>query len=224
MPNENQVALSGLKMPELKELEDKVRRGLASFVEVGKSLQLIEDKRGYILRGYKDFAAYCEGEFHFSLRQGQRLMLAAQTAVKVEKAIGEAPRNEASARVLNPIATEPKLLERVKKELEKKKLNVATATAEVLQEVVDKVRPKTESMFAEERPKPPAVIAGLSDVCPVCKRAPNLYHNKGDHWMCGACNASVRIGALSLEIAICKECKAPIVGDAGFCAKCGTVQ
>ena len=229
-----QGALPGLKMPELEKLEDKVRKGLGSFVEVGKSLQQIEEKHGYALRGYKDFPAYCEGEFHFSLRQGQRLMLAADTAQKVEKAIGEAPRNEATARVLNPIASEPKLLERVKKELEKKKLTVASVTAEKLQEVVDKIKPQTKSMFedgakdtkaAKERESAKAVVAaGLSDVCPGCGNVPKDYCHIGDTWHCGSCNAIVRVSALPFEIATCIDCSAVLLDESGICRRCGSVQ
>jgi hypothetical protein len=220
-----QSELPGLKLPDLEKLEDRVRKGLASFVDVGRALQQIEEKRGYLLRDYKDFTAYCEGEFHFSLRQGQRLMLAAETAQKVQKALGEMPRNEASARVLNPIAGDPKLLGKLKDRLAAQKLNVATATAEKLQEVVEKIKPKTAPMF-DDKPRPIAAIAGLSDVCPACGKVPGAYTHDVDvdAWKCGSCHATVRVGALPLEIAVCKECGAPMIGDSGICERCGAVQ
>lgn len=221
----NQMALPGIKMPELEKLEDRVRKGLASFVETGRALQQIEEKRGYILRGYKDFAAYCEGEFHFSLRQGQRLMIAAETAQKVEKAIGESPRNEATARVLTQVASEPKLLEKVKKELEKKKLSVATATAEKLQEVVDRIKPQTRALFAGDKPKPAPITAAatLTDQCPKCAATPDTYTHKGDGWKCGACYAPVMLGVSPLSAERCPDCNAILTANATYCGKCGSV-
>lgn len=231
MPNAltKQAELPGLKMPDLEKLEDKVRRGLASFVEVGKSLQQIEAKRGYLLRDYKDFPSYCEGEFHFSLRQGQRLMLAADTAQKVEKAIGEAPRNEASARVLTQVASDPKLLTKLKEKLEKQKLSVATATAEKLQEVVDKIKPQTKSMFASDQPSAAEraaapILKSLNDACPSCKVVPPRYTHLSDGWHCGECDAPVRVSAVAIEIAQCTECGKPIVDNSPVCRNCGALQ
>lgn len=224
MTNAQQTEMATLKMPELERLEERVRKGMTAFMDVGHALMEIQERRGYLLRGSKTMEEYCEKEFHFSLRQGQRLMIAAETAKKVQKAIGEMPRNEASARVLNPIAGDPKLLGKLKERLEKQKLTVATATAEKLQEIVDRVKPKTTSMFADDKPKPPAAIAGLSDTCPNCKEVPSSYVHKGTAWQCGGCGKAVNVAAMPLVIATCKECQAPIVGDAGYCAKCGTVQ
>ncbi|CAG0991934.1 hypothetical protein ANRL3_02834 [Anaerolineae bacterium] len=221
-----QEMLPGMKMPELEKLERRVNVGLASFIDTGRALMEIQEKKGYLLRGCKTMEEYCEKQFHFSLRQGQRIMIAAETAQKVEKVLGEAPRNEATARVLNPIASEPKLIEKVKKELEKKKLTVATATAEKLQEVVDKIKPQTKPMFDDTnaKPKPPAAIAGFSDVCPNCKRVPSTYVQKGTAWQCGGCGKAVRVGALPLEIAVCNDCGAPLLDESGICRKCGCVQ
>lgn len=173
-----QAALPGMKMPELEKLETRVNKGLGAFMDVGRALMEIQEKKRYLLRGCKDMETYCDRQFHFSLRQGQRLMLAAETAQKVEKAIGEAPRNEATARVLNPIANEPKLIEKVKRELEKKKLTVATATAEKLQEVVDRIKPQTKPMFDDPKPKPPsAKPRSASARCPSrSRRARNATH------------------------------------------------
>jgi hypothetical protein len=141
----------------------------------------------------------------------------------VQKALGEMPRNEASARVLNPIAGDPKLLGKLKDRLAAQKLNVATATAEKLQEVVDKIKPKTAPMF-DDKARPVAAIAGLSDVCPVCGKVPSAYNQYEHVWRCGDCGKPVRIGALPLEIAVCRECQAPIIGESGICEKCGSVQ
>ena len=225
---DTQLAL--LKMTDLEKLEDKVRRGLASFVETGRALQQIEEKRGYILRNYATFAEYCEGEFHFSLRQGQRLMIAADTAAKVEKVVGEAPRNEASARVLNPIANEPKLVEKVAAQLKKSGKTIATATAEKLQEVVDKIKPQTKPMFEDAKAEQARASAkavasvGLSDQCPKCGKTPSSYQHEKGGWWCGDCHAMVRVGALPIEIAVCTDCGAALLDDSGFCRKCGAIQ
>lgn len=213
---------------ELDKLEGRIREGLKTFRQVGEDLMQIRERHGYALRGYPDFPTYCEKEFGFGKRQGERLMLAAETAQKVEKLIGEAPRNESSARVLTGVAKDPKLLTKLKERLDKQKLSVATATAEKLQEVVDKITPHTKAMFddgptpAEKAAAP--ILKSLTDACPSCKRVPGSYVHGDQGWHCGDCNAGVRVSAVPIEIVLCRECKAPLLGDAGYCVKCGSVQ
>jgi hypothetical protein len=206
--------------------EDKIKKGLASFFEVGQSLQRIKDANGFKLRGFDTFDAYCQKTFSFSERNGYRLIAAADTAKKVEKAVGEMPRNEASARVLKEVVHDPKLIERVNEKLKRAGQTMATATAERLQEIVDKVKPQTRPMFEEPKAPPKPVLPTLSDTCPICHQQPFNYARHEDGWHCGiaACNALVMVGVIPANAQACPECGAAILTtNAEFCETCGCI-
>jgi acetylornithine deacetylase/succinyl-diaminopimelate desuccinylase-like protein len=149
---------------ELDALEAKVRTGLSSFVEVGNVLLEIRDRGGYQRRGYKTFEAYCEREFGITDRHGRRLIVGAETAHKVELALGpgHTPKNEGVARELEKVADDPVVLGKVQARLSKmgkggKALSIATATAEKVAEVVAAVTGRTRPAKAEKAkpaPKP----------------------------------------------------------------------
>lgn len=77
-----------LTMFDLEKLEKRIADGLAKFVEVGQALAEIQNREGYKLRGCKTMEEYCEKQFGFSLRHGQRLIAAADTAEKVKQITG----------------------------------------------------------------------------------------------------------------------------------------
>ena len=210
---------------QLATLEDKVRKGLASFIEVGQALQRIKEANGFKIRGFKTFDEYCQAQFAFSERNGYRLIAAAQTAKKVEEATGEAPRNEASARVLKDVVHDPKLIEKVNDRLKRTGATIATATAEKLQEVVDKVKPKTRPMFDGPKPEPKPVMPELKDICPKCNTTPASYFHLSDGWHCGTenCNALVMLGVIAADVRACPECGAALIGNDDFCTQCGAI-
>jgi ribosomal protein S27AE len=207
----------------LTDLEGRIRKGLESFVEVGNALAEIKARNGFMLRGAKTFDEYCSKTFGFSERNGYRLIAAAETAKAVEKAVGEAPRNEASARVLKEVAHDPKLIERVNERLKKAGQTVATATAEKIQEVVDKVKPQTKPMF--EQPKEPAKpkLPELRDTCPMCNVTPASYVHGDDGWKCGTCGTAVLVGVIAMDVKACPDCGAALIGSVDFCQNCGVV-
>ncbi len=203
--------------------EDKIRRGMASFIEVGQALQKIKDANGFKLRKFKTFDEYCQATFSFSERNGYRMITAAQTAKKVEAAVGETPRNEASARVLREVVHDPKLIQRVNDNLKKAKLTIATATAEKLQEVVNKVKPQTRPMFEEKKEEPKPVMPELKDICPACQATPEVYRKVTEGWTCGRCGAAVLIGVIAASAKACPECGHALIGSADFCEHCGCI-
>lgn len=79
--------LSLLSEDELTRLENKVREGLKSFVEVGNALLRIQQNKGYALRGYKTFESYCLKEFGFTDRHGRR-MAAAHALAMLDSFLG----------------------------------------------------------------------------------------------------------------------------------------
>ena len=210
----------------LTELESQVRRGLDSFVQVGNALAEIKNRNGFMLRECKTFDEYCAKTFGFSERNGYRMIAAAETAKKVEEAVGERPRNEASARVLKEISHDPKLIERVNDRLKKAGQSVATATAEKIQEVVDKVKPQTKQMFEKPKEEKKPAMPMISDTCPKCGVTPDSYFHISDGWHCGAenCGALVMVGVIAADAKACPECGAAILNaGAEFCEACGVV-
>lgn len=213
---------------QLTTLEDKVRRGLASFIEVGTSLQRIKDTNGFRLRGFEDFNAYCEQTFGFSASNGYKMIAAAESAKKVEKATGEKPRTAEAARVLGKVTHDPKLVEKVQDKLRKAGESIATATVEKIEEIVEAVRPKTKPMFPEPPKKePPApAVPTLSDTCPVCHQQPFTYTRHDDGWHCGipTCNAPVMVGVIPAAAQACPSCGAALLNSsAEFCEVCGVI-
>lgn len=205
--------------------EDKIKKGLNSFLEVGLSLQKIKEANGFKLRGFDTFDAYCQATFSFSERNGYRMIAAAETAKKVEKAVGEMPRNEASARVLREVVHDPKLVEKVNDRLKRAGQTIATATAEKIAEVVDKVKPKTRPMFEELKADPKPKFPELKDVCPKHGGVPDSYFHLSDGWHCGAegCGAPVMIGVIAVDVKACPECGAALIGGDEFCGQCGAL-
>jgi hypothetical protein len=76
-PKAGSAKLSKAEQDLLSNLEEKVKNGLHSFVEVGNALNKINDDRLY--RGVeKTFEKYCANKWGFSRQHGHRLMKAAQ--------------------------------------------------------------------------------------------------------------------------------------------------
>jgi hypothetical protein len=63
---------------ELERLEDIIERGMNAFLEVGQALLTIRDGEKYRAAGYSSFEDYVEGRWDISVRQGRRLMAAAE--------------------------------------------------------------------------------------------------------------------------------------------------
>ncbi len=224
-----QLSLPGMSLPELKQLEAEIHAGMKGFMKVGHALQKIEKQRGYLLKNYKSFGDYCEGEFHFSLRHGERLMLAAQTAETVKRVTGQVPQNEAVARVLTTVAKDESTLKKVAAQLKTKGQSITTATAEKVAEVVERVQGKAKSNGRDAAGKPSPIekataplLGALSDACPGCKAVPTAYQHTVGGWECADCHTAVRVNAAPLEIAVCKECGKPVAGE--YCTNCGAIQ
>lgn len=199
-----------LTLFDLEQLETRVRTGLAAFIDTGTALMEIQQREGFRLKGYESMESYCEAEFGFSLRHGQRLIQAAQVAQKVEQITGVAPRNEAAAREIGRVAYSPqadKLLPKVEKELGRQGKSIATATAEVIAKVVERVvspkKPASEQQqqqLVEEMPEePPALASTLTDFCPSCGSIPESYTHRNDGWHCSDCDAPVTIGVIATK-------------------------
>lgn len=129
-------------LADLERVEGAIRKGLDGFLAVGNLLASVRECRAYRLRGCATFEDYCEEHLGFSLRYGQRLIQAAKTAAAAQQALGpgEAPRNEAVARALAPVAGDARALAQVKAKLQQAGRTVATATATEIEAAVRAVR------------------------------------------------------------------------------------
>lgn len=206
---QTQDAPRQLTLFDLETLETRIKAGLRTFIDVGQALAEIKAADGHKLKGYKSFEEYCEREFGFGVRHGERLIQAAQVAVKVEQLTGEAPRNEAVAREIARVAYSPqadKKLEQVSKQLQKEGKSIATATAEVVAKVVERVispKPKVEQKplveeVVEAQPAP-VLATTLTDFCPSCGSIPESYMRQADGWHCSDCDAPVTIGVIATK-------------------------
>lgn len=223
-----------LTLFDLEALETKVKEGLAKFMEVGNALAEIRDREGFRLKGYSDFEKYCEKELGFSLRQGQRLIAAAETAETIKRLTdGDAPRNEAAARVLAPVATDEKVVKQVQSQLKRSGKSIATATAEKLQEIVNRVTGKAapaESNGKESKQEiiapVPASLAALGDECPNCHQRPQSYvwDEERQEWICALCMQPVLVVVSALAGKACPACGKPIGASDRICNSCGAIQ
>jgi len=85
----------------LDECERVIKRGLATFVEVGEALMAIRDQRLYREKGYSRFEDYCQQEWGWSRIHAYRHIEAARVAALLP--IGNMPATESQARELVPL-------------------------------------------------------------------------------------------------------------------------
>jgi hypothetical protein len=92
----------------LEELEGIIARGLATFIEVGRALLEIQSRRLYLQAGYRSFAVYVTERWDLSEAHAYRQIEAAKV-IDILSPIGETslPANEAQARELAPLVTDP---------------------------------------------------------------------------------------------------------------------
>lgn len=92
----------------LDELEDKIERGLQTFVEVGDALSEIRDARLY-RESHDTFEDYCRERWGFNRNYANKQIAAAE----VVRALGTnvpTPANEGQARELAPLKDEPEAM------------------------------------------------------------------------------------------------------------------
>lgn len=114
---------------ELTACEREIRTHLKSYRVIGNALRCIREGKGYKLRGYPTFDAYCEREFGFVDRHGQRLMAASEVADALEGLFGEFPSNESVAREFVFVAANEQDLRAAVKALQVRGLAISTARA-----------------------------------------------------------------------------------------------
>lgn len=138
------LELSESEQARLGELEQTVRVGLKTFVEVGAALLEIRDQRLY-RAGYASFEEYCRQELGFSRQRGHQMIQAAEVSTMVDVP------NEAQARELVPLVDDPPALLEALAEAGQD----GPATAEKIRTAVEKRVPRA--------PRKPAEVVALPE-------------------------------------------------------------
>jgi len=103
------MVLTNDEQDELDGLEQTIERNLASFLEIGRALITIRDKRlyrpGAARNGYDTFEAYCRERWKFSKTHANRFIESTKV-IKNLTPIGVIPENEAQARPLAKLPPE----------------------------------------------------------------------------------------------------------------------
>jgi glutamyl-tRNA reductase len=87
----------------LAECEHVIGRGLETFVQVGRSLMTIRDRRLY-RKSYETFDDYCNERWRVSSSRARQYIAASLVVANVESVTNVTLQNEAQARVLAPHA------------------------------------------------------------------------------------------------------------------------
>jgi hypothetical protein len=141
----------------LAECEERIERGLSTFVEVGTALAMIRDNRLYRAE-HPTFAGYCQERWGFTDRRARQIIEAAEigTIVPVE--------NEGQARELARVP-EPERAEVYARAVER--TNGKPTAAAVREVVKERNAPAEPEPSPPVRPDPrPAVAAALDEHVP----------------------------------------------------------
>lgn len=138
---------------DLLDLEARIERGLATFIEVGSALLEIRDRRLYRERGFDRFEDYCRERWGFNRAHAYRLIESAHVAVALSP-IGDTPANEAQARELARLR-EPDLIRDVWQEVRE---TAPEPTARDIRAVVDRrLNPDPTELRVRDLPSIPPV-------------------------------------------------------------------
>jgi hypothetical protein len=145
------AALTATERHDLETLEGVVQRGLATFIEVGRALAEIRDRRLY-RQTHGTFEEYCHEKWLLSRTRAYRLIDAA-AAVEAVSPMGdiEPPSNERQARELVPLLREDEQ-QAVEAWRELRQKHGDSVTAERVKRVVDhRLRREQREKKAAER-------------------------------------------------------------------------
>lgn len=130
---------------ELEALEKVIATGFTSYIDVGKALKEIKEKKLYSIN-YKNFDEYCQDRWEFSKSYGNNLVASAKVIQNLEdNNCCQMPFNEAQVRPLtNTKLTPEKQVEAWLKAVETAPNGKITAAhvEKVVQEMIGKVKPE----------------------------------------------------------------------------------
>jgi hypothetical protein len=143
------------------ELEQIIEHGLGTFVDVGRALLEIQQRRLYRADGHRTFADYVAKRWDLSSAHAYR-QIEASKIVDILSPIGEVPlpANEAQARELAPLVNDPEAVREVW--IETIQRGEGRVTAKAVREHVSARRPEARM------PRVAHSHAHPSCVCPAC--------------------------------------------------------
>jgi hypothetical protein len=143
----------------LAEREQIIERGLGTFVDVGRALLEIQQRRLYRSAGHRTFAEYVAKRWDLSSAHAYR-QIEASKVVDILTPIGELPlpANEAQARELAPLVNDPEAVRAVWMETVQE--GEGRVTARAVREHVSSRRPGTQA--------PRGAHAHAAHICPAC--------------------------------------------------------
>lgn len=148
----HELVLSTKEQRDLGTLEGVVQKGLATFIEVGRALAEIRDRKLYRVE-YGTFEEYCGEKWLLSRTRAYRLIDTAAVSDALSP-IGDTPANEAQARELAPLKDDEAEVVAAWREAKVEADELGTSlTAKVVRNAVRKRlgRVKRESEAAERR-------------------------------------------------------------------------
>lgn len=136
----------------LDELEGTIRQGLKTFMEVGKALASIRERRLYKDRGYTTFEEYCREEWGWSRVQAHRQIQAAKITETLP--IGNRPQRESLVRPLARIEDPEERAQVWQEACEEAKADNTPVTAKHIEQKVQERKPLTEDHAEQESQEP----------------------------------------------------------------------
>ncbi len=141
----------------LEELEGVIRRGLKTFMEVGKALASIRDRRLYKDRGYATFEDYCREEHGLGRSYVNKQIRAAKAVGEMGTTVPK-PQSERLARPLTRVQDAEGRAEAWKQAVDEAEAAGEPVTAKLVEEKVNEhlLEPETTGPDAKEdvRPRP----------------------------------------------------------------------
>jgi hypothetical protein len=168
MADERNVLLIPLDEERFAELERVIERGIGTFVDVGRALLEIQQRRLYRSAGHRTFADYVVRRWDLSSTHAYRQIEAAKV-VAILSPIGgmPLPANEAQARELAPLVDDPEAVRAVWAETVRH--GEGRVTARAIRARVTARRPRARPTGQVPLPRR---IPSAGTTCPRC----------GHHW------------------------------------------
>lgn len=132
------ISLTTSEQRNLEQLEAVVHAGQQTFIEVGKALAEIRDKRLY-RQTHKTFEAYCQERWQWSRRRAYQFIESADVALNVNNCT-QKPTSEGQIRPLTKLATSDEQHEAWCKANEIAEEENVPVTGKLVQQVVDDIK------------------------------------------------------------------------------------
>lgn len=130
----------------LGDLEAVIERGLETFVDVGRALLEIRERRLYALTS-GTFEDYCRERWGFSRQRASQLIQSSEVA----RILDRAPANAGQATELAPLLNQPETLREAWTEVqERAETEQRPVTAQLVREVVEEKQPRMVVPLNEE--------------------------------------------------------------------------